>query len=104
METIKSDGKIYWALGLDSIKILIPKKKGIGFLKTPIGHHANELSKLISELGYDCFGLDGYVNIPVRYANNKDLTDLINAISKFYNKETFQVQVTQMLNFLIKNK
>lgn len=64
METIKSDDKIYWALGLDSIKILIPKKKGIGFLKTPIGHH---VSKLISELGYDCFGLDGYVNIPVRY-------------------------------------
>ncbi len=67
--------------------------------KTPVGHH---VSKLISNLGYDCTGLDGYLHIPVKYANIDDLTDLINAISKFYNKETVQVHVSTILNFLIK--
>lgn len=45
------------------VEMLIPKKRGEGFLKVPLGHHHNGLSKVAMTLSYDVFGLDGALEI-----------------------------------------
>ena len=46
---------------------LIPKKVGIGYQKTPIGHHPeswhNDLADAVSA---DVFGLDGHIEVDAR--------------------------------------
>jgi len=44
----------------DGIQLLIPKKKGIGFLKSPCGHHHEQW---MHDIEYDAHGLDGYIDI-----------------------------------------
>ncbi|MBX6653799.1 hypothetical protein ISF12_11145 [Pseudomonas aeruginosa] len=44
-------------------EILVPKVRGTGYLKTPLGHHANDLSALGSDLGFDLMGLDGALEV-----------------------------------------
>lgn len=46
--------------------MLVPKKRGAGFLKTPYGHHHNlELSRVESMAGCDLWGLDGSLDFQV---------------------------------------
>ncbi|WP_219096196.1 hypothetical protein [Pseudomonas sp. UMAB-40] len=45
------------------IEVLIPKRRGIGFLKAPLGHHMNDLARLSHELDLDFVGLDGALEI-----------------------------------------
>jgi len=97
------NGKIYWAIHTLSVMLLIPKKKGIGFLKTPVGHHNDNLSLLITNLGYDCCGLDGYLNINTGFTYGQDFTILIREISTFYKKEAIQVSADKILDWLISN-
>jgi len=59
----------------EGIQILIPKRKGHGFLKVPAGHH-NE--SWMSEIKYDIDGLDGYLDINAPC--NSWETDKVNAI------------------------
>jgi hypothetical protein len=66
--TIKDiDGvKLIYCFGGRSLDVLIPKKRGTGYLRQPVGHHTNELSKFVSnELHCDCVGLDGYLSLEV---------------------------------------
>lgn len=44
----------------ETIIMLIPKKIGGGFLKSPVGHHHEPW---MSDMTYDVDGLDGYLNI-----------------------------------------
>ena len=46
-----------------SINMLIPKKRGMGYLKQPLGHHACPLSELAYDIGFDMFGLDGHLEV-----------------------------------------
>lgn len=58
----------YWTYFDINLGILIPKKKGTGFLKSPIYHNVNPLSKfLVEKYPEYCTvcGLEGYLNIEV---------------------------------------
>jgi hypothetical protein len=99
ISSIKPDGRIYFAVHTYSIMVLIPKKRGVGFLRQPVGHHANDLSRFIDQLGYDCCGLDGYLDINTGFTHNKDFTELKNKISKFFGKEVVEVNSDAILNW-----
>lgn len=55
-----------------SIGILVPKQRGEGFLKVPLGHHNCPLSQLARDIGYDIFGLDGELEIQTGYIEQAD--------------------------------
>lgn len=55
-----------------SIEMLVPKRRGEGFLKMPIGHHYSPLAAFISELGYDAYGLDGNISVQTGYIPRAD--------------------------------
>lgn len=47
-----------------NLNFLIPKKKGDGYLKSPIYHNANDISDKLKAIGYnDTCGLDGYLEV-----------------------------------------
>lgn len=45
------------------VNILVPKKRGAGYLKVPLGHHTSALSSIAYDIGYDIYGLDGCLAI-----------------------------------------
>jgi hypothetical protein len=48
----------YWDLG--GLNVLVPKRRGVGFLRCPLGHHYVEFyASLETELHCDICGLDG---------------------------------------------
>lgn len=52
------------------VMLLIPKKRGEGFLRQPV-HHSYEL--WMSNLPYDVCGLDGYLSIETDYVNSNEI-------------------------------
>ena len=45
------------------VEVLIPKRRGAGFLKAPLGHHMNPLAELGHKFEFDFMGLDGALEI-----------------------------------------
>lgn len=45
------------------ILVLVPKKRGTGFQKVPLGHHYDEVAAFMITLGADIYGLDGHLEI-----------------------------------------
>lgn len=45
------------------ISILVPKRRGEGFLRQPFGHHAGALTAVEDEIGFDLWGLDGSLDV-----------------------------------------
>lgn len=82
--------KILYSIGFKHISLLIPRKDGKGFIKSFGGHHGNELTKFINEIGwwdkkgrfFDGFfcvsGIDGTLDIDL----NADLTEIDRIVSK----------------------
>lgn len=66
------DKEILFAFFDRSIEMLIPKKRGVGFQKMPIGHHHSPLAAFISELGYDAYGLDGSISVQTGFIRHAD--------------------------------
>lgn len=62
------------------IHILVPKKRGEGFLRTPIGHHQSPLSHLAYKIGYDLFGLDGEIFVDSGYIGKDDKPRMIERV------------------------
>lgn len=60
-----------------SIDMLIPKKRGTGFLKTPLGHHHCPLADMQYEIGFDLWGFDGSLTIMTGWIEKKDYDNLI---------------------------
>lgn len=54
-------------IGYRNIYMLIPKKRGVGYLKQPLGHHACPLSELAYQIGFDMCGLDGHLEVCTGY-------------------------------------
>lgn len=49
-----------------NFSVLVPKKRGIGYLKSPYGHHHIErLSEIGHQVGCDICGLDGSLDFEV---------------------------------------
>ena len=51
------------------VSILIPKRRGVGYLKAPFGgHHCNDAYRAFtSEIQSDCFDIDGYLFVGTSY-------------------------------------
>ena len=66
---MKAKNNALYFMGIhDSIGILIPKKNGKGYLKSPLGgHHTNkkyhEFQQLNLNYAGDCVDIDGYLNV-----------------------------------------
>lgn len=55
---------LIYSWGTFSLFVLVPKRRGEGWLKEPVGHHARrEISHAEMELGCDLFGLEGCVHL-----------------------------------------
>jgi len=53
-----------WASGV--FAVWVPKKRGTGYLRTPLGHYHNEGLRVIADAACcDVFGLDGYLSFQV---------------------------------------
>lgn len=51
---------LLWCWLVLDFAVLVPKKRGLGFLKSPLGHHhVPGLSDIEQIAGCDIFGLDG---------------------------------------------
>lgn len=49
---------------ISRIGVLVPKRRGVGFLAVPLGHHPDPgLDRISTEFGADIFGLDGCLDI-----------------------------------------
>lgn len=57
--------EILVAFFVGRVDMLIPKKRGGGFLKVPLGHHHNGLSRVAMNTQYDVTGLDGALEIEI---------------------------------------
>jgi hypothetical protein len=56
-----------WVAG--GFSVLVPKKKGEGYLKVPYGHHyIDELTAIADKMRSDVWGLDGALDFHVRGA------------------------------------
>lgn len=54
------------AFFLGRVEVLIPKKRGEGFLKMPVGHHDNAISRFMRRnTSFDVSGLDGSLEIEI---------------------------------------
>lgn len=50
--------------------LLIPKRRGFGFLKSPVGDHTNSLHDFIVDLGFECASDIGMLSISTTKAGN----------------------------------
>ena len=52
--------KLLFAWVASNFQVLVPKKRGAGFLRVALGHHQDkELADVATAAGCDLFGLDG---------------------------------------------
>ena len=57
---------------MSGLGVLIPKRKGSGYLKTPLHHrYVKELSDIEMDEGADLCGLDGYLLLEYDYTNTE---------------------------------
>lgn len=68
-----------WDAG--GLNILIPKRRGTGYLKVPYGHHAVKgLSDIESSELVDMDGLDGYLTLEYRYVHPDEQQALVDRV------------------------
>lgn len=76
------------------VAILIPKKNGDGYLKSPFGgHHSNNKHKEFTDLKNnnigDCCDINGYLSVGIRVqwwqdGYNETVTDILNEIVRLF--------------------
>ena len=59
------------------INILVPKMRGTGYLKVPLGHHACPLSSLAYDIGFDLYGLEGSLDVQTGYYEEARCEELL---------------------------
>ena len=87
-----AEKKLLWLYIHNSICVLVPKKRGSGFLMTPYGHHINRQLEDVRQYkmgGVDIFGLDGCLELCVNKhdfqdENDEYATKLLTALSDYY--------------------
>lgn len=56
----EQERRLLWCWVCGGLNVLVPKKRGQGYLKVPYGHHhIPELSEIADSVSSDVFGLDG---------------------------------------------
>lgn len=74
-----SEAIYMWDLG--GLNILIPKRRGEGYLKVPYSHHAvPALSDIEHREGVDMDGLDGYLSLDYRYVHPDDRQAIVDRV------------------------
>lgn len=77
----------------NALLVLVPKKRGKGFLSQPYGHHHNkELDNVVCDaVGdlCDVWGLDGYLDIhadleAISEKDNRKASEIMDALAKYY--------------------
>lgn len=58
------------------IGLLIPKKRGEGFLRVPLGHHNCPLSELERDIGIDIYGTQGSLTVMTGYIHEDQYPEL----------------------------
>jgi hypothetical protein len=105
MVRIKEDGRIYWSTLSTSLMLLIPKKRGKGFLKSPVYHESTPLTEFISdEFHCDCFGLDGYLDLKIDTHDNDECLRIVKVLAEYlkFDYEPSRVSSDAFLKYLIK--
>jgi hypothetical protein len=92
-----------------SVFLAIPKKRGEGFLKVPVGPFNNELKQFVDdEIKLDCDGLDGYLAVHfhgTRYSHGT-LTDvecrerIVDPLAKYLDATPEHVLLGQFFDIL----
>lgn len=54
------------------IAILVPKRRGEGFIKTPVYHNIGPITAIEHEIDFDIYGLDGALEIQTGSLYGKD--------------------------------
>lgn len=55
-----TERRLLWCWVAGCLNVLVPKKRGTGFLKVPYGHHhITELTEIANSVNSDVCGLDG---------------------------------------------
>ncbi len=62
------------------VTILVPKRRGEGFLRQPFGHHVGQLTVIENEIGFDIWGLDGSLDVQTGSIYGKDIDALVTKI------------------------
>jgi len=105
--TIQPDGRIYYANTASTLNVLIPKKRGKGFLKRPIGLNRNRLSEIIEEKSYGTdWTITGYLYIEIGAGHERDGrgAELLRKISRQLNgAEVVEVGIAELLDYVIEN-
>lgn len=69
-------------------QVLVPKKRGTGFLKVPYGHHENQALREISDrFQVEMCGLDGCLEIErmgARFIPEGTVSEIMEALGKHY--------------------
>lgn len=73
--------ELLYALLSGRIEILVPKARGKGFLKAPLGHHQTPVAEIASDLGYDIVGLDGALEVYRGGLNRMTETEIERAVA-----------------------
>lgn len=63
-----------------AVSILVPKRRGEGFLKSPLGHHHDRVSQIAHEIELDIYGLDGALEVQTGSLHGKDTEALLERI------------------------
>ena len=64
------------------IGLLVPKKRGTGFLKVPFGHHAGVLSQVERDIDFDIFGLENELEVRTGYVPIENQEEYIQRVIK----------------------
>lgn len=101
----------YWSILNGSIVAVVPKKRGYGFLRQPIGHHNNALSLWIDDntsLKGNRFstvtGLDGYLHFNAHvstYDTDAIKTGVLDPLGKYLNCKFDYMDIDAFLTLVI---
>ncbi len=94
---------LYAWVGL-GLSVLVPKKRGPGFLRTPYGHHDDPgLNAIAGLAGCDIFGLDGSLDFQVGAhiyhggpgARAEFVGRVMPALEKLYEASSYEINLSQ---------
>lgn len=86
-------------LSSSSLMVLVPKKRGNGYQRVPLGHHMTPLAELAMHKGWDITGLDGHLEIEVSCHSAEEraatLERYMPALAEFYGMPWRETSATE---------
>ena len=78
-------GTVFYTEIIDGVIVAIPKKRGKGFMKSPVSHHVNDLSVFVSgiETSLDCFSDGLGLNVCSDHLNDMTWEQVVSDIAEF---------------------